>query len=140
MQDDLAAEVARLNLPASTADYSKEDWARHNEVVHAWFDRQNEPPLGGGVQITDLTAGSPTFGKSQTYSQSAMASQSICRSVARTRTRARSSLRSGRPSCSRRTSSRSSASSGEPEQSDEPAPPRAALLSYACLAPPTVAR
>jgi hypothetical protein len=67
MQDDLAAEVARLNLPANTADYSKEDWARHSAVTNAWCEKQNEPPLGGGVQTSDLTAGSPTFGETSVY-------------------------------------------------------------------------
>jgi hypothetical protein len=174
MSDDLAAEVARLDLSASTADYSKDDWARHNAVTHAWFGKQNEPPLDGGVEVGDLTAGSPTFGQVVTYSaeeidleeafdrapaggEEAIAIATRLQEFDRERTaaqtatrhhasrrqsigtrrptcRARSSLRGGRPS-SRRTSSHSSASSGDPDLGDEPAPPRAAILSYARLAP-----
>jgi hypothetical protein len=63
MPPDLAAEVARLKLPASTADYSKADWAKHNAATDAWFEKLNEPPADGGVEIVDLTPGSPTFGQ-----------------------------------------------------------------------------
>src|SRR5438132_471441 len=63
MPPNLAAELERLNLPASEGDYTPADWKKHNAAIYAWLDEQNEPPADGGIEIVDLTAGSPTFGQ-----------------------------------------------------------------------------
>jgi hypothetical protein len=124
MHKDLVAAIRRLNLPSSTDDYTRADWAKHNAAVDAWFETQNEPPSDGSIEVVDLTADSPTFGQA-----------TIVTRQARDRTPRRQSIGIRRRTCTGRRrpggrTARSTASSGGAESdSDGPGErPRRLLL------------
>jgi hypothetical protein len=64
------AEASGLDLPASTSDYTRDDWKQHNAVVDAWFEAQSQPPADGSVEVVDLTPGH-NFGRVTHHSRAA---------------------------------------------------------------------
>jgi hypothetical protein len=154
---ELDAAVKRLDLPAKSEDYSRDDWKKHNAATNEWFEKQNEPPPAGAVEVVNLTAGSPDFGRRTIMSRNEIdrevAEDARRASVRRDRAprlqsvglRRRTCAGDRRPGGRRRVTS-SSSSRGDP---DEPEPaegggrpdrhlalarPPGAVLTYAVLA------